>query len=1108
MGIIKKINKTTLWIVFTFIIFNSCDLDLKFDANKKVLYNLKSASQTKINFSNKIIETDEFSVLGYNNMYMGGGVSIGDINNDELPDIFLTANQEPNRLFLNKGNFQFEDITESSGIGGDIGIKSWSTGSSMVDINHDGFLDIYVCMIHEYKGLEGTNKLYINQGNNTFIESASEFGLDIKSYAHQAAFFDYDIDGDLDMFLLNQAMHTPYAYRPGEIREKREEMSGDLLFKNEDGKFIDISEEAGIYGGANGYGLGVNISDFNNDGYPDIYVSNDFHENDYLYYNDQNGGFKEDIVGSMGHTSTFSMGNDVADINNDGWMDVITLDMRPHEEELLKTMVSVEDYDIYKFKLKHSYHFQYARNMLQLNRGPLFNNNSVKFSEVGEFSGVASTDWSWGALFADYDLDGKKDLIVTNGIPHRPNDLDYINYIYDEQEKRKELSYLERIATIPKGEVANIAYRNNGLKFEDVSKEWGLDLKGSSNGISYGDLDNDGDLDLVINNLNAPVSVYENTLDHNKKNYLKVKFNGSPKNTSGIGNRVIIKTKNGQQVQELFLTRGWVSSVEPLLIFGIDSLDLIDEAKVIWYDGNEQISRNISANKTLTFNYKDSKPPNSRNVDNVKGNNIFKRIQNSAGISFEHRENNFVDFEYEKLMPRMISNEGPKIAVADVNGDGLDDFYVGGAKNQEGELYIQMKNKNTIFEKKDTKDFYNDRASEDVGVVFFDVDNDNDLDLYVVSGGGEPFNDLTMKDRLYINDGKGNFKKSNLHPQLGFNGSCVVSGDFNSDGNLDIFVGARSIPGAYGKHYRSRLLLGDGNGALYDYTEYTFGKNVNLGMVTDAVWLEDSKELVVVGEWMPITIIDFNVVPLNEIKIANTSGWWNTIEKGDVDGDGDEDLLLGNFGINTNLKASVNYPVNLYIKDFDNNSQIDPIMSYYKDGNEYPYYSLDEMTGQLVELKKEYRTYESYANSKFDDVFPKERLKGAERLQSVIFESVFLENKKFGKFELKKLPQDLQMSPIYSFAIDDFNHDGITDLLAGGNFYANQINIGKCDASYGHLLTLSNNDDKLNWEILPSLESGFSIDGEVRDIKVLNGLGSQKWVLVSKNNDKVQLFSY
>jgi len=1076
----------------------SCDSNLY---NTK-LFKLHTPNQTGISFSNDIVETEEFNILEYLYMYNGGGVAIGDINNDGLPDIYLTANQQINRLYLNKGNFEFDDITEKAGVGGDSRKQSWTTGTVMADVNNDGWLDIYVCQIYGYKGLTGNNKLYINNQNGTFTESAAIYGLQGDSYSQHAAFFDYDNDGDLDMYLLNLAVHTPDSYKNAALRSVRDTMSGDRLYQNREGKFVDVSKEAGIFGGSMGYGLAVGISDINNDGYQDIYVSNDFHENDYLYYNQGNGTFKEANALSMGHNSTFAMGNDIGDFNNDGWQDIITLDMKPNDEKILKTLVSVDPYDIYQLKLNYGYHFQYPRNMLQLNNGNLYD-TIASFSEIGEYSGVTSTDWSWSALFADFDLDGKKDLFISNGIPHRPNNLDFINYTSNANQK--ELSTLDLISSIPSGKARNVAFKNMGVKFEDVSEEWGLDQEGFSNGVAYADLDNDGDLDLVVNNLNEVANLYENTISERQPyNYLEIKFKGPSKNTKGIGAKVILEVGGVVNMQELHPSRGWLSSMDYNLIFGLGKFKTGIKLKVIWNDGKEQIIDNLKSNQTITLDYAESVAPETE-VPIAKSNKVFYDVSNKSGIDFKHEENSFNDFKYENLIPRMVSREGPKIAIGDLNNDGLEDFYIGGAKNQEGEIYIQQDNKEKLFKKVRSNDFFKDRASEDAGSVFLDVDNDGDLDLYVISGGGEPFRDFTKADRLYLNDGKGNFTKTTTHPQLAFNGSCAVSGDFNEDGIPDIFIGARSIPGAYGTYTRSRILIGDGKGNLIDVTARIFGKYINLGMVTDAAWLPKSRELIVVGDWMPVTILDFKNLPLEEKKIENSSGWWNTIHSADFDNDGDLDLVLGNLGLNTNLTASITYPVNLYIKDFDNNQTIDPIMSYYKKGIEYPFYGLGEMSKQLVAMKKVYPSYALYANSSFSDLFPKDELKGAGRLQAFTFASCYFENNNAGRFIAKELPWQLQLAPLYGFATGDFNGDGAMDILTGGNFYGNQVNIGKLDASFGHFLS---GNGKLQFKNKEPRDTGFYIQGEVRDIKVIKGHKGENLILVSRNNEGVKLFTY
>lgn len=1065
---------------------------LSFSCNDHQLFRSLSVSSTGVDFINKIEKTKNVNIGQSLFMYHGGGVAVGDVNNDGLPDIYFTANQNTNKLYINKGGLKFDDKTEMAGVGGCVGLSSWTTGVTMVDINSDGWLDIYVCQLHGLNGLKGGNNLFVNNGDGTYVERAREYGLDAYSYAQQTVFFDFDLDGDLDMYLLNQGTHTPNSFKKGELRVLRDSLAGDRLYENQDNFYVDISKEAGIYGGSMGYGLSIGIGDINNDNYPDIYVSNDFHENDYLYYNKGDGTFDEKIRKSMGHLSFSSKGNDIADINNDGWLDLITLDMNPDNEKVFKMSLSSDEYNIYQSRLNHGYYHQYQRNMLQINRGVLFGCES-KFSEVGEIAGISATDWSWTSLFADFDLDGNKDLFISNGIPYRPTDLDYLNQL-----DSATLDLESMISEMPAGEISNVVYKNTGKKFVDVSKDWGLELKGCSNGAAYADLDNDGDLDLVLNNLNAPASIYENRASKQlHRNFIKVRFEGKQGNTFGIGTRVSIYTSGVTQMQELFNVRGWLSSMDNCLVFGLGSVDMIERLEINWKDGKGQVLKNVKVNQTISVRYANAVKIDSE-VPKSKSEKIFEVVDETSGIDFRHQENDFIDFDYEKIIPRMLSREGPKMEVGDVNNDGLDDFYIGGAKNQSGKLYVQKEEEGeNIFTEVENNAFYKDRVYEDIQSVFLDVDQDDDLDLYVVSGGNEPFKDYTLTDRLYINDGCGKFTKSVQHPQFAINGSCAVVGDINQDGFDDIFIGGRSIPGSYGKYPRSRILLGDGDGRLFDATARAFANDINLGMVTDAVWLEESKELIVVGEWLPITILSFREGKIEEKKLKNTSGWWNTIHAADMDGDGDKDLLVGNMGLNSNLQASVEYPVNLYIKDFDKNGSIDPILSYYRNGTEYPYYGRDELARQLVAIKKEYPTYKSYAKSTFSDVFPIEELSGAGRWQVRMFESIYLENRGEGNFQITVLGDELQIAPIYGFTTGDFDGNGTQDILAVGNFFSNQISMGRYDASYGHFLVKSESGD---WEYIEPGDSGFAIDGEARDIKVLNYGDGEKLILVSRNN--------
>ena len=1057
---------------------------------------------SNITFVNQLTETEEININQYLYAHNGGGVAIGDINGDGLPDIYFTANQLPEKLYLNKGNFVFEDITDKAGVGGFSGPSSWTTGVVMVDINHDGWLDIYVSQVSNYKSFTGKNLLFINKGNLTFTEEAKNYNLDFESYSQQAAFLDYDLDGDLDMYQLNHGVHNPDVYGKADLRLERDSLAGDRLLRNDNGKFQDVSTEAGIFGSAIGYGLAVSIADIDNNGCPDIFVSNDFHENDYVYYNNCNGTFREDIKGTLGHTSTFSMGSDIADINNDGLLDIITLDMKPEDEVMRKKSAGTDPFEIFNYKLSYGYFYQYPRNMLQLNRGNLFGEN-VQFSEIGQLAGVDATDWSWSALMTDLDNDGWKDIFITNGILRRPIDLDYIHFTYND-EVAKNMSSLEMAYKMPDGAVHNYAYRNSKkLLFEDVSAIWGLDQSGYSMGAAYADLDDDGDLDLVINNLNATASLYKNNAESTLKNsFIKVKFKGEGKNTFGIGAVVEIETDDLKLVQAVSPSRGWLSSVDYPLTFGLGKAKSIRSVTVQWPDGRVQVIDDPEINATVTVDQANAKRSESKKERTTLS--WLDNVTQKSGITFIHQENAFNDFSVEPLMPHQLSSEGPALAIGDVNDDGYDDFFIGGAIGQSGELYFQKVTGTVFFEKYKGEAFDYDKEQEDTDAAFFDADQDGDLDLYVVSGGGQLQVNVKSEDRLYLNDGKGDFIRTiNALPKWGANGSCVVAADFNSDGFTDLFIGTRSVVGKYGVSPDSYLLWNNGKAKFnMDTTEFSTALR-SLGMVTDAEWLAESSELVVVGEWMPITFLGFDKNKILKRELPNTSGWWNTIYNVDIDKDGDTDLLAGNRGINSNIRASVQQPVRLYVKDFDHNFMNESILTYYRQNKEYLFAGFDEIKKQMPSIRNKYNNYSTFANISFSEIFKTEEAESALRKQADLFKSVYLINEGKSEYTIHEFPIDVQFSPVYGFLAKDFNKDGFLDILTVGNFNGSNPGIGRFDSSYGNCLV---GNAQGEFQILEPRFSKFSVFGEARDIQFVKSKVSDK-IIVSRNNAAPRVFN-
>jgi len=1076
------------------------------------LFELLSPSSTGVSFVNHLPEKPDFNILNYLYYYNGGGVAVGDVDGDGLQDLYFTSNLGSNKLYRNKGNYQFEDVTDKAGVADADG---WKTGVTMADVNGDGRVDIYVSGV-DFLKMHGRNVLYISNGDGTFTDRTREYGLEHAGYSTQAVFFDYDGDGDLDMYLLDHTVHTQRAIESQSQRGAKTTRTSDHLFRNDGNHFIDVTEAAGIRDGIDGYGLGVVASDLNGDACPDLYVANDFQGDDYLWMNNCNGTFTESIVKSIGHTSRFSMGVDAADFNNDGRPDIVSLDMLPEREEILKSSANAESFNIYNMKLEAGYHPQFARNALQLNRG------KGKFSEIGYLGGVSATDWSWSALFADLDNDGRKDLFITNGIYRRPNDMDYISYVGNEAVQaslaqgvsEKNISLLQKMPQVP---LANYAYHNNGdLTFTNMAESWGLAQPGFSNGAAYVDLNNTGELDLVVNNINAPASIYRNRArEMNGNSYLTVALRGLGANSAGIGSKVMINDHGTTQLLEQEPTRGFLSSVDPRLHFGLGKSQQIDSLIVVWPDRRFQVLTNVPVNRTLVVSQADATgkyvyqrgsaseaPPTSTR------SGFFSDVTTKLGVDFKHAEATFFDYNREPLMPHLLSIEGPALAVADVNGDGLDDMYVGGAKWQPGKLFLQQRD--GTFRASSQPAVAADSVAEDVDAAFFDANGDGHPDLFVVSGGNEFWgNAEQLRDRLYVNDGRGNFSRAaSALPDFFENGSSVAVGDFNGDGHPDLFVGSRVVSRSYGLIPKSHLLQNDGTGR---FTDVTLDKAPGLseaGMVSSATWVDydhDRKlDLVVVGEWMPVRVFHQEngkfADRTKEAGLSDTNGWWNSVQAVDLHGNGRPDLVLGNLGLNSYLRASRKEPARLHVGDFSHGGGLEQILTFYKNGVSYPIAGRDELVRKIPSLRSKYPSYSSFGASRIEDIFPAADLKAAQVREAYTFASSVARNNGNGTFTLEQMPVEAQLAPIYASLAGDFDGDGRTDLLVGGNFYGMTPVFGRYDASYG-LMMRGSGDGRLTPVDIE--QSNLVIEGQVRDMKELRGPAGERLIAVARNNDKL-----